>query len=139
MTYQPGELSAVDYVAGKERGKYVLKTAGKTAALDVTQDKDVLGANGQDLCYLNITLCDEKGNRNQQDEKKIYVHVEGEGTLQGLGSSNPSNEEDYFAEGCTTFDGDAMACIRAGAKAGEIKVVIGADGCEDVVRKIMVR
>ena len=74
----------------------------------------MLTANGQDLCYLNITLCDESGKTNQQEIKQITVSVDGAGKLQGLGSSNPSNEEDYFDRCCNTFDGDAMACVRAG-------------------------
>ena len=49
-----------------------------------------------------------------------------------------SNEEDYFDRCCNTFDGDAMACVRAGHESGIITVTISANGCEDVVRKIEV-
>lgn len=37
------------------------------------------------------------------------------------------------------FDGDAMACIRAGHESGIITVRITADGCEEVVKEIEVR
>lgn len=139
VPYEPGELIAAAYLDGEERGRYVLRTAGNTSMLRVEQDKEILHANGQNLCYLNLTLCDQDGNLNQQDEKKVAVSVEGAGTLQGLGSGNPSSEENYFDSCCNTFDGDAMACIRAGQEAGIIIVTISAKGCEDVVRKIEVR
>lgn len=139
VPYQAGTLMAIDYVNGMERGRYSLETAKKSTTLDVKMDKKVLTANGQDLCYLNITLCDESGKTNQQEIKQITVSVDGAGKLQGLGSSNPSNEEDYFDRCCNTFDGDAMACVRAGHESGIITVTISANGCEDVVRKIEVR
>lgn len=139
VAYQPGILKAVDYVDGKVRETYSLKTAGESSIIVVKQDKDILNANGQDLCYLNISLCDEDGNLNQQKEKMITVTVGGAGKLQGLGSGNPSNEEDYFDTCCSTFDGDAMACIRAGHEAGMITVKVSADGCADVIKKIEVR
>ena len=99
----------------------------------------MLTANGQDLCYLNFTLCDENGKMNQLVIKQITVSVDGAGKLQGLGSSNPTDEEDYFDRSCNTFDGDAMACVRAGHESGIITVTISANGCEDVVKTIEVR
>lgn len=138
VPYEPGRLMAADYINGKERERYVLQSAGKPSVIAVKQDKDVLLADGQDLCYLNLTLCDKDGNRNQQEEKRITVTVKGAGTLQGLGSGNPSNEEDYFDICCSTFDGDAMACIRAGHSPGIISITISADGCGEVVREIEV-
>lgn len=139
VPYQPGELMAAAYANGRECGRYILKTAGKTASVEVKQDKEVLFANGQDLCYLNIALCDADGNMNRQEEKSITVKVDGMGTLQGFGSSNPSSEEDYFDTCCRTFDGNAMACIRAGHEAGRITVTISADGCKEVIKEIEVR
>lgn len=56
VPYQAGTLMAIDYVNGMERGRYSLETAKKSTTLDVKMDKKVLTANGQDLCYLNITL-----------------------------------------------------------------------------------
>ena len=82
---------------------------------------------------MNWIKIDEK---NKQKEKKVKISVEGVGKLQGFGSSNPSNEEDYFSTYGTTFDGDALACIRAGHRSGTIEVTISADGCASVQRTI---
>ena len=36
----------------------------------------------------------------------------GNGKLEGFGTANPSNEEDYFSEAITAYDGYVMAAIR---------------------------
>ncbi len=139
VPYEAGELAVVDYVEGKERGKYSLKTAEGIKKIIARADKTVLRPNGEDLCYISVYLADENGIFNMQEEKEICVTVEGAGVLLGLGSGNPSNEEDYFSDRCTTFDGNALACIRAGHEPGKIDVKILAEGCDDISIKLEVK
>ena len=60
--YETGEVEAVTYIAGKEVGRFHLKTAG-TPRLRVEKESESLRAGTNDLCFINIELADENGIR----------------------------------------------------------------------------
>lgn len=129
MTYEPGELLAVSYTGGEETGRFVLKTAGSDVELQVTCEGETLKADGEDLAFVTVNLADQDGIGNLNAEKQITVTVEGAGTLQGFGNADPRAIGSYDDTTWKTYDGYAMAVIRAGVEAGEIRVKFEADGC----------
>ena len=130
-TYEPGILEAVSYRSGKEDGRDILKTAGKETCLSVSADRDVISADGADLCYLTVCLKDKEGTVNMQAVREVSVTVEGNGTLQGFGSADPATENDYSNTVWDTYDGYLLAVVRSSREAGEIKVTFRAEGCEE--------
>ena len=129
MTYEPGELLAVSYTGGEETGRFVLKTAGSDVELQVTCEGETLKADGEDLAFVTVNLADQDGIGNLNAEKEITVTVEGAGTLQGFGNADPRAIGSYDDTTWKTYDGYAMAVIRAGVEPGEIRVKFEADGC----------
>ncbi len=108
VTYQPGILKAVAYRGGEYVGEYTLTSAEEATELraeQVTEDEE-------NLVYVKAWLTDRQGKLNPQAKKKIHVEVTGNGKLEGFGTANPSNEEDYFSEAITAYDGYVMAAIR---------------------------
>lgn len=75
-----------------------------------------------------ISLLDKQGNLYNAADRKVGVKVEGPGLLQGLGSANPANEENYFEDEHTTFDGKALAVVRPTGE-GTITATVTAKGC----------
>lgn len=138
VPYEKGRLVAIDYVNGIERGRYEIQSAGEVCCIKAETDRDALKPNGQDLCFISVEMVDKDGNWNMQEEREITVSVEGAGILQGIGSSNPSNEDIYCSNKCTTYDGNALVCIRAGHNEGMITVKISASGCEEQIGNIRV-
>lgn len=122
LVYQPGELTAVSYQNGKENGRYTLKTANDDVQMRISVENLVLKSNGEDLAFLTIQLTDSDGNDNLYVQKEIKISVEGYGTLQGFGNADPQSVESYDSVVWKTFEGQVMAVIKAGVKAGEIKV-----------------
>ena len=51
----------------------------------------------------------------------------GAGTLAGFGSANPVTDENYTAGSFTTYQGRALAVVRAGYETGEIFLTVKAD------------
>jgi beta-galactosidase len=137
--YQSGELTAVSYAkGGKEIGHTTLKTASQQLHLHVHPEVSKLRADGADLAYVNIILADENGIVKPLADHKVTVHVEGAGSLMGLGSANPFTEESFTDAEHTTYNGRALAVVRASLKAGTVKMTVTAEDCETKVLTIPV-
>lgn len=139
LAYEPGELTAVSYVDGKETGRCSLTTAGEEIRLCVEADKTILSADGEDLSFVTIKLTDEKGTENLFASKKITVSVEGAGRLEGFGSADPQSLGSYDDTQWETYDGYVMAVVRAGEEDGSIKITVTADGCEEQCVELQAR
>ncbi len=137
VDYQPGQLTAIAYENGIETGRDTLTTAGPTAALRLTPDRDTMPAGGQSLAFITADLIDAAGNWNRWEQKEVTAEVEGPGVLLGFGSAAPSTEGSYQANQCPTWDGRVMAVIRSLDSAGEIKVKFTAAGCDEAVAVIL--
>ncbi len=128
-TYEPGEIVAVAYRAGAECGRMALRSATGDVLLDVDVDRSELAADGRDLAYVTITLVDADGTPYNNADRKVAIELDGPGVLQGFGSANPSTEERFADTVRTTFDGRALAVVRA-TGSGVITATVTADGCE---------
>ncbi len=137
--YQPGQLTAVAYAKdGTEIARSSLQTASHTLQIDARPEVVRLKADGADLAYIPISLADEDGTVNPLADRLLTVQVEGAGTLLGFGSANPFSEERFVDQVHTTYQGRALAVVRAGWEAGMVKVTISAEGCETKVLEILV-
>jgi hypothetical protein len=105
--------------------------------LKVEADSTQNRADDNDLCFITIFIVDEKGIVKSMADRKVTVNVEGAGILQGLGSWNPKNEENYFNSIHNTFNGKALAVIRP-IESRIIEVIVEAEGCTPQTVKIEV-
>ena len=136
--YEPGELVAIGYTAGREQGRTQLRSATGPVRLGVRADRGEIRADDADLAFVDITLEDRDGTVATHLDRLVTVHVRGAGTLQGLGSGRGRTEERFDAPAHTTFDGRALAIIRPTGE-GAIEVTVSAEGCEDVTTTIDAR
>jgi beta-galactosidase len=135
----PGNLEAIAYdVAGKELSRSQLKSAAESTQLNITMDRTVLQANGRDLVFLSIEITDDHGIVKVLEDTKVFIKVEGAGTLQGFGSARPFTEENFTDSEHFTYYGRALAVVRAGQHTGTIKVSISAGNCETIILSIPV-
>lgn len=139
LSYEAGELKALNYQNGVESTSHILRTASEEVQLYVNLDHDILKADGSDLSYITVSLKDKDGNQNLQEVRNVTVTVEGSGTLQGFGSAMPSGGGSYQDTNWNTYDGYVLAVVRAGRKAGEIKVTFEAEGCNPVTKIIKIK
>lgn len=135
--YEPGEVKAAAYYADGTVKEYSIKTAEKDIALKVTPDKTKIGQD--DLAYVTIELTDGNGTLQTSADRKVRLNVEGAGCLQGFGSADPLSEENFYDAERTTYYGRALAVVRAGAEAGDIRLMAEVDGAESVTVEIQVK
>jgi len=126
IAYERGELVAVAYKGGKECGRSSLHTVGKPVAVSVTPETTSLAADNRDLCYFDISVVDSHGDRVPYTKNALTCLVDG-GTLVGIFSADPANEDQYGSNSCHAFEGRAVAVVRT-AKQGNVTVIVGGEG-----------
>ena len=126
IPYEKGEISVIAYKNGAECGRSSLHTVGAPAAVRVEAETPTVAADNRDLCYFDVTIVDQNGDRIPDAKTELHCAVEG-GTLMGIFSGDPANDDQYGSPVCHAFEGRAVAIIRTD-KAGEVKVHVIANG-----------
>lgn len=128
-TYETGEALARGL---DEKGNILyensLKTAGKETKLTLSPDTKILKADGQALCFVAISVTDEKGDLKALPERLLKVKVEGAGSLAGFGSAAYKSEHGFLEGVYETCGGRALAVVRAGTKTGKVTLTVEGDG-----------
>ncbi|MFG2127268.1 glycoside hydrolase family 2 TIM barrel-domain containing protein [Streptomyces sp. NPDC048751] len=127
VPYRPGELKAVARRGGRVVATDVLRTAGKPHAVRLTADRRSLAADGRSPAFVTAEVVDVRGVVVPDAEHLIRFDVTG-GSLAGLDNGRQESAERYQARTRTAFHGKALAIVRAGTKAGVLKVTARADG-----------
>lgn len=127
LPYWPGTLKAVAWKNNIAVAEDTLLTAGASARIELTPDRNTVKADGMDLCFVTIRLVDENGTVVPADEIELLAAVEG-GVLAGLGSGNPCTEENYGTGKRRLWKGQVLACLRAPEHAGEMVLTVSIEG-----------
>lgn len=128
VPYEPGVLEAVAYRAGKRAAADSLHTAGKPAAIRLCPDRSCIAADGMDLSFIRAEVVDSEGRVVFDAAHEITVSVCGDGTLQGIGSSDPKTEENFGTGRRRAYEGSVTAAVRASCQPGTIEVSFVAAG-----------
>jgi beta-galactosidase len=128
IPWQPGELKAIGHAPTEEKGSCVLKSAGKVESIKLTADRDLIQANGQDLCYVMVDLLDEKGIRHPKAEDLLNFSIEGPGSIAAVASSNPRSVESFQQSRRKAYQGRCMVIIKSGREAGTVTLKAGSVG-----------
>ncbi len=126
--YQPGSVEAISFTGGREVSRAVLKTTGRPVSIRLTAETETMKADAASLCYVNAELIDENGNVVPDADMLLKAEVNGAAELLGFGSGNPITDENYSKGQFTSYLGRALAVLRAGCEAGEVKLTVSAEG-----------
>ena len=139
IEYVPGTLSAIVYDEnGKEIDRAELFSAIGKTMIQLACDKQKIRSNGQDLCFIEVSLIGENGIIKASADQMLTVQVEGSGVLQGFGSAVPNTNENFTDGRYRTYHGRTLIAVRAGYEPGEIKVTVKGEGLRDRETKISV-
>jgi beta-galactosidase len=139
VPYEAGELKAVGYRGGKQVASSVLKTAGDVSQIAVAPDRIRIRADGQDLSYVTVELRDARGTRNTKAENLLVYHVEGPGTIVGVGNANPVSLESDQRPERKAWQGRCLVIVKSGNQPGDIRLRVssaGLPGAEVTIRAV---
>lgn len=137
VTYQPGEIKVVAYDAdGKAVAEKVVRTAGKASAIRLTPDREVLKADGEDLCYVNVSLVDKDGNPVPADSRLMKVKVTGAGSFKAIANGDPTCLEPFQQPQMHLFSGQLTVLVQAASQPGDITVEVSGKGVKKAILKL---
>ena len=137
VVYQPGEIRVVAYDEdGNAAAEKTVRTAGRAAAIKLTPDRSILKADGEDLCYLNVSLTDKDGNPVPADSRLVQVKVSGAGSFKAIANGDPTCLESFQEPQMHLFSGQLTVLVQSGSEPGDITVEVSGKGVKKAVVKI---
>ena len=129
VTYQPGELKVVAYDGnGKPAAEKIVKTSGKASAVKLVPDRTELKADGEDLCFVNVSLTDRNGNPVPDDNRLVKVKVTGAGSFKAIANGDPTCLESFQEPQMHLFSGQLTVLVQSGTEPGDIWIEVSGKG-----------
>ncbi len=137
VQYEPGELRVEAYRNGKPWATDLQRTAGPAAKIELTADRPIIAADGQDLCFLTARVLDAFGVLVPQANNHLTFKVEGAGSVIGVCNGDPTSHLPFQAAEMPAFNGLCLAIVRAEmGKTGELTVSATAEGVKSGMVKV---
>lgn len=132
MPYRRGTV----HVWGYRNGEIVCRDSIETTSLEaidytLTPDQKILKADGEDVCYVDLQLIDEKGKLVRVDDRRVTAEVSGNGSLIGINSMEMRRSDKFSSNSLPTKFGTCQLVIRSGQKVGAIEVKVSVEGLSD--------
>jgi len=129
VKYEPGTLEVVVYRNGKEWARDTVKTTGAPAKLVLEAETDAIVSDGEDICYVNVSLRDAEGLVVPRVRNRVEFSVDGPGEIVAVDNGDETDFEDFKSHSRRVFNGWAQAIVRAKpGVTGVITVKVKSDG-----------
>lgn len=125
VKYEPGELKVVAYDKdGKPAMEKKVCTAGEPAMLSLEPDVKSLKADGNDLCYITVTMKDENGNVCPDADDLLEVTVEGAGKFKAICNGDATSLESFVVPRMMLFHGQLVVTVQSSQVKGDMTVTV---------------
>ena len=128
VPFDRGVLKAVGLRDGEEAESFLLRTAGAPEGLQLTADRSLLAAGGQDLSFVTVEARDRDGILQPNAAAAVKFTLEGPGAIAGVGNGDMTSLESYRTNPHSLFQGRALVVIRTLAAPGRIVLTAAAPG-----------
>jgi beta-galactosidase len=129
VKYEPGELRVVAYKNGAKWAEDVQRTADAAKRLAATADRVALRADGADLSYITVTICDAKGTMAPRANNKVKFEVTGPADVIATDNGDATSFEPFQSPEHSAFNGLVLGIVRTRAgQPGAITVRATSDG-----------
>ncbi len=130
IPYEAGTITAKAVYEGKEITTE-LKTASKPVKLIVTSDKTSLKADAYDVAHIIVQLVDENGIATKTENTKVEFEIKGDAKMLGVDNGAPENLNDFQSNSVPTDQGRCLMILQSTKKAGQVTVIVKAEGFEN--------
>jgi beta-galactosidase len=130
VSYVPGTIKAVSRRNGRVVLTKEVKTAGKPSRIQLTADRKILKADGNDLSFITVKVLDEKGNVVPAADNLIQFRVKGNGIIAGVDNGNPVSMEPFKTDHRKAFNGQCLVIVQSNTSKGNIAVEASASGLQ---------
>jgi len=131
VPYAPGTLKAVGMRGDRVVAENVLTTAGEPSRLQVTTDRSVVNADGEDLSFVTVEAVDAHGLTDQHANQEVQFEISGPGVIAAVGNGDGQDADSYQGNRHKLFQGRALVVIRTSRQSGAIKLTARSSGLKD--------
>ncbi|MFP9098390.1 DUF4982 domain-containing protein [Flavobacterium sp. RHBU_24] len=129
--YEPGTVKVVAFDKdGKAVAEKEVKTAGTPHHLVLNPDRETLTANGEDLCFVTVSVVDKDGIPCPTATNRLNFKVTGAGTYRAACNGDATSLEIFHEPTMKLFSGKLVVLVQSADKAGVIQLEITGDGLE---------
>lgn len=127
VVYQPGELKVVAYDEyGHVAAEKTVRTAGEANEIKLEADRNVITADGEDLCFITVGLIDKNGTELPTATDNIEVKVSGNGSFRAICNGDATSLEPFVKPKMKLFSGKLVVVVQAGKLPGNINIEVSA-------------
>ena len=112
VVYQPGELKTVAYRNGKVWCEETVQTAGAPAKLELVSERKDVAADGEDVGYVTVRVCDAQGRTCPTAKIPLNVTVDGGGEFVAAENGDESDFAWFRDPARKTFNGYLSILVR---------------------------
>lgn len=131
VRYEAGEVKVIAYDdKGAIADSAAIRTAGKPHHITLSADRNIIAADGSDLCYITVSVRDAEGNLCPLADNTISFNVSGEGSFRACANGNPTSLELFHIPRMKAFSGELTAIVSSAEKSGKITLAATSEGLE---------
>jgi len=113
VIYQSGEIKVVGYdMCDRPVMEKVIKTAGAPHHIELECDRNVIAADGDDLCYITATIVDKNGTPCMKDQRLTF-EVSDNVEFLTTDAGDQRETESFYRPDKTTLGSKLVACVRS--------------------------
>jgi len=113
VIYQPGELKVIAYKKGKKWATDIVRTAGAAAGLQLTADRNLIIAAGDDLSFITVRIVDSQGILVPEANNTIRFEISEGGEILATDNGDPADLLPFPSKERNAFNGLALVIVRA--------------------------
>jgi beta-galactosidase len=121
VKYEPGEVKVIAYDKnGNEAMVKTMRTAGEADHLLLEADRATIKADGEDLCYVTVSMMDKDGNLCPLADDQLTFDVAGEGVFQCACNGDATSLEPFTKPTMKLFNGKLVVTVRSTKQKGTL-------------------
>jgi beta-galactosidase len=126
VIYQPGCLRVVAMdEKGSIEGEHELHTAGDASHIELQADRNSILADGKDLAFLTVSICDREGQLCPESDNMLSIDVTG-GAMACICNGSAADETSFLSRAYPVYKGMAVIAVKS-VQVGKICVTVSAE------------
>ncbi len=125
VKYEPGTLKVVAYDDNdKPVSEKEIHTAGAPDHIELSADRTVIKADGQDLSYVTVSVVDKDGNLCPKATNQLNFKVSGKGQYRAACNGDATSLEQFHLPTMKAFSGKLVVLVQSTKEAGDIELKV---------------
>ncbi|MCM1193359.1 MAG: DUF4982 domain-containing protein [Butyrivibrio sp.] len=137
VPYEPGTITAVAYDgSGREVARDSHTSFGDSKKIVLSADRQELAADCEDMCFITVSVTDEKGNPVENAADYVKAELKGPGRILGLDNGDSTDYDNYKSTVRKLFSGKLLVVVGSTAEEGELELQVSGRNLEPAALRL---